>query len=96
MLQLGDRERPVEERRFQLRVAGERALHARRVDPAAGALREQLVAADVVGVRVGVEDRLERPAFFLQYPEQFLGGVAVVAAVDQADVAVVEFEQPDP
>lgn len=61
---------------------------------ASGAVMQQFVAADVVGVYVRVDDSRERPALFFQNFQNFFAGVFVVSAVDQTDFVPGEVIKP--
>ena len=64
-------------------------------DAAAGAFLQKPVPADMVRVRMGVDDRPQTPPFSFQSPERPFAGVPVVAAVDQADVRPVQQADAD-
>ena len=69
----------VEESGLQHRVPGEAALDPRGVDLTAGLPLQVLVAADVVGVGVGVVDGGEVPAVGVQQLAHLAPGVLVAA-----------------
>ena len=85
----------VEKRRLQHRVPGKRAVDSRRVDPTARLSLQIPVPADVVGVGVGVVDRRQLPAVGVQHLPYPPPRVLVVAAVDQADVFLIQPEEAD-
>ena len=85
----------VEKRRLQHRVPGKGAVDSRRVDPAARLSLQIPVPADVVGVGVGVVDRRQLPAVGVQHLPYPPPRVLVVAAVDQADVFLIQPEEAD-
>ena len=85
----------VEKRGLEQRVAREIALDAGGIDPAAGLVLQVLVAADVVGVGVRVVDGGQMPAVLVEQLAHLASGLLVVAAVDEADVGVVEAHKTD-
>ena len=93
--QLPRREAAVEKGRLQQRVAGDVALDSGGVDGAAGLLLQILVAAHVVGVGVGVVDGGETPAVFVQVLAHLAARVLVAAAVDEADIRLVQADKAD-
>ena len=70
-------------------------LDAGSIDFAAGLILEIAVAADVVGVGVGVVDGCEVPVVCFEKAEYFFSGIFVVSAVDEADVFGVKLYQAD-
>ena len=95
VLQLLRRIAAVEKRRLEHRVAREIALNAGGVDLAAGLVLQVLVAADVVGVGVRVVDGGQVPAVGVENLAHLAPGLLVVAAVDEADVGVVQAYEAD-
>ena len=95
VLQLLRRIAAVEKRRLEHRVAREIALDAGGVDLAAGLVLQVLVAADVVGVGVRVVDGSQVPAVGVEDLAHLAPGLLVVAAVDEADVGVVQAYEAD-
>lgn len=93
--QLRGRTASVQERRLEERVARERPLDPGSKNAAAGAFLQKPVSADMVRVRMGVDDRPQTPPFSFQNPERPFAGVPVVAAVDQADVRPVQQADAD-
>ena len=76
-------------------MAGKSAVNPRSVYFAPSLTLQILVAADVVGIGMGVIDRGEPPAVGFQDLSDFTPRVLVVAAVDQANVLLVQLHQPD-
>jgi len=95
VLQLLRRIAAVEKRGLKQRVAREIALDAGGVDLAAGLVLQVLVAADVVGVGVRVVDGGQVPAVGVEDLAHLAPGLLVVAAVDQADVFLIQPEEAD-
>ena len=93
--QLRRREAAVEKGRLQQRVAGDVTLDTGGVDGAARLLLQILVAAHVVGVGVGVVDGGETPAVLIQMLAHLAARVLVTAAVDKADVRLVQADKAD-
>ena len=89
------RETAVQVGRLQDGVTGEGAVDAGGVDGAAGLALKVLVAADVVGVGMGVVDGPELPAIGVQHLAHPSPGVLVVAAVDQAHFPLAHLHQTD-
>ena len=80
---------------LQDRVTGEGAVHAGGVDGAAGLALKVLIAADVVGVGMGVIDGTQFPAVAVQHLTHPSSGVLVVAAVNQAHFSLTQLHQTD-
>ena len=78
----------VQQGGLQHRAAGDVLLHAGGVDGAAGLLLQVLVAADVVGVGMGVDDCGQLPALCIQNFLDFSAGILIVSAVDQPDIVI--------
>ena len=76
-------------------ITREIALDAGGVDLAAGLVLQVLVAADVVGVGVRVVDGGQMPAVGVEDLAHLAPGLLVVAAVDEADVGVVQAHEAD-
>ena len=67
-------------------MTGKGTIHTRGVNLAAGLLPKVLVAANVVCVRMGVENGPQRPSLLFQQLAEFPTGVFVVSAVDEVDL----------
>ena len=76
-------------------MLGECSLNARRIEGAAGLLGEISVAADVVGVGVGVVNSVKRPALAVEMLAHLASSFLVVAAVDEHDMAVAGLNDAD-
>ena len=85
----------VEQRRFEDRVLSKCGLDAWRVEGAVGLFGEISVAADVVGVGVGVVNSVKRPALAVEMLAHFAASFLVVAAVDEHDMAVAGLNDAD-
>ncbi|MPN31287.1 hypothetical protein SDC9_178761 [bioreactor metagenome] len=69
-------------------MAGKICLDAGGEDFAARLLVQILVAPDMVGVGVGVENGLQPPAVFVQHLAHLAPGLLVVSAVYEVDLAL--------
>ena len=72
----------------------EKLLGFGREDRAAVFFAEKAVADNVVGVGVGVDDRLHAPAAFIQRKVEVGHALSVIAAVDQDNAAVAVVIDP--
>ena len=82
-----------QEGRFENRVTREGTFDAWRVDAAAGLLLQVMVAADVVGVGMGVVNGVQAPALGVENLAHLAAGFFVAAAVDEADVPLAEINE---
>ena len=76
-------------------MLGESGLDAWRVEGAASLFGEISVAANVVGVGMGVVDGVKRPALAVEMLAHLAPGFFVVAAVDEHDMAVAGLNDAD-
>ena len=91
--QILGRKAAVQECRLQHRMPGNVALDALRVNFTLGLALQIAVAADVVGIGMGVVDGGQMPAVGVQQLPHLAACVLVVAAVNQADVCIVQLHK---
>ena len=80
----------IEERTLLLRVPREGVFYIGGEDAAARPALDELVAADVVGVRVGVDDAGDPPPLFRDFFEYFAPRLFIVAGIDETDITAAE------
>ena len=95
MAQISGRKAAVKEGRLEDRPAGKGAVDPGGIDPASGLPLEILIAADMVRVGMRVVNRGQMPFVGIEDLPQLSPRVLVVAAVDQADIAVIQADQAD-
>ena len=65
------------------------------IDPAARLGLQIMIAADMIGVGMGIIDRPQVPVMVFEQFTDFTPCVFIVAAVDQTDFRIVYPDQPD-
>ena len=92
MTKLARRIAAVEEGRLEDGVASERAFDAGGIDLATGFGGEIPIAADMVGVGVGIIDSRERPRICAEVALDLFARFLIVAAVDYGDGGIGELD----
>ena len=89
MPQVLGREAAVEIGRFQQGMAGESAVNTRNIDLTPGLFLEVLIAANVVGIGMGVQDGFQLPALLIQNLTDFSTGILIPTAVNEPHLVFI-------
>ena len=76
-------------------MTGKVAFDTRCIDFAPGLLLQILIAADMVGMGMGVIDGRKPPSVCIEQLADFSAGILVISTVDQANIRLVQLDQSD-